>query len=844
MKHYILAILSVLFISSLCGCATEDYVSIVGQIEGTVIDGISKKVIESCEVISPNNGTSLTDSHGHFSFQEVIPGTIQLTYKRLGYETTMCEVVVHAGKTTPANISLNPEKADCKLSTNTTILDLGNRDGVAELILKNTSNQSVTYTIQCDATEISFDPQRGTIVGQNSSIIKVAVDRTELSEGHYERTASIVTADSSIDIQIVFDKGLETRPTVTTISLDQDDTEQTTLVAKGAITSVGSSNIIQHGFCYSTQPEPSLVENEGIIKLGSLSSPANYTYNIAKLDLEKQYYVRAYATNKQGTSYGEVLSILMERLDNISISTQDATSVTPTSAMLNAKIAGGTVSDFSEVGFYYGTTEKCEIKIVVDSSNDKATNSVGIVINSLKSDTKYFFKGYGIAKSGEKVGEVKSFQTAKSSSVNTEITCETESASNITVNSAVIHGAFTVSGALKIKEWGFYYGSNPTPSVKQACRTNSVGISTAGETMSMKLDNLAPNKDYYFQSYVIDEHDNIVKGSINSFTTLTEVKCETSGATNITTESVTLKGRIVSGSPSSISQYGFYYGATLACSQKCVDVMTSSDGSSFEANITNLDSDKTYYYKAFCVTPSGEKLGEPQSFHTIKITPSGNVTCNTGEASDITTNSAVIHGNFTVSGTLKIKEWGFYYGTSFNPSIRLVCETNNTPVSIFTKTLSYKIEKLSEGTTYYFQTYIIDELNNVCKGPVKTFTTSNTPIIVIDYLSISGSAESLGNVSGKLSGKATLSPNGNSILEAGFIYRTDGYDLDLSTNYNGKTVKVPCEIIANSITLNNETVGGYLGGAYVRAYMILANGSIIYNGPKIYVASGMPYHRN
>ncbi|MBD5326766.1 MAG: carboxypeptidase regulatory-like domain-containing protein, partial [Bacteroides sp.] len=248
MKHYISAILSILLMSSLCGCATEDYVSIVGQIEGTVIDGVSKKVIESCEVISPHNGTSLTDSHGHFSFQEVIPGTIQLTYKRLGYETTMCEVVVHAGKTTPANISLNPEKADCKLSPNTTILDLGNRNGVVELILKNTSNQLITYSIQCDATEISFDPPRGTIVGQNSSIIKVAVDRTELSEGHYERTASIVTADSSIDIQIVFDKGLETRPTVSTISLEQDDMEPNTLVANGAIMSVGSSNIIQHGF--------------------------------------------------------------------------------------------------------------------------------------------------------------------------------------------------------------------------------------------------------------------------------------------------------------------------------------------------------------------------------------------------------------------------------------------------------------------------------------------------------------------------------------------------------------------------------------------------------------------
>lgn len=741
MKQYLFSILSFFFIITLGSCATEEYASIVGQIEGTVINEISKEPIESCEVISPHNGTSLTDSHGRFTFQDVIPGTIQLTYKRLGFETATREVTVQAGKTTPANASLTPEATDCQLTPNTTILDFGNRDAVVELILKNTSNQSITYTIQCDAAEVSFDPKRGTIIGGNSSIIKVAVDRTELSEGHYERTASIVTADSSIDIQIVFDKGSETRPTVCTLALEQDDTTPTTIIAKGAITSVGSSNIIQHGFCYSTEPEPSLTENEGVTKLGSLSSPADFTCNITKLDFEKQYYVRAYATNKQGTSYGEVVSIVLEHKDNISIVTQDASSITSTSARLNVKINGGSVSDLSEIGFYYGTTEKCEKKIVVDASEYQTASTLGAVINDLKSDTEYFFKGYGVTSSGEKTGEVKSFKTAKESS----------------------EKALT---------------------------------------------------------------------------------CETLSVTNLTDKSATLKGKIVGGTTSSVSRYGFYYGTTSACNERCVDVRTS-DGTNFEGNLTNLSADRDYYFKAFCITSMGEKCGEVISFHTDhEPLPDGSIVCGTSAATSITVNSAILNGNFSVSGTIKVKEWGFYYGTSSTPSIRSVCGTNKMPVAISSKTLSQKIEKLSEGTTYYFQSYAIDELNNIFKGPVESFTTPGTPTIKIISLKVDKILDTHGQkIAEKLYADAYIEPYGATIIEAGFIYRSDGYDLSYNSNYNGTTIKIQCEIINNYISCET-TYGGPASstGVYIRAYIVLADGTVIYNGNKIYAYPDMNFN--
>ena len=630
MKHYkyiIVCILSAL----MSNCATEDYHAIVGQIEGVVINERTKEPIISCEVSSQRLGSVLTDSHGRYFFDNVEPGSIQLTYKCSGYQSITREFMVSAGKTVQANVSLMPMEEECKLMPNNTVLDFGNREGVTDLILKNTSSSSISYSIKCDAKEVSFDPQRGVVLGGNSSIIKVAVDRSELSEGHYERVASIITGESTIDLQIIFDKGTASRPTVSTLALEQSDDLSNAIVAKGSIIAVGSSNIIQHGFCYSTESDPLLLNNDGIINRGSASAATDFIGTITGLEYEVTYYVRAFATNQQGTSYGEVMSLVLAPKNNMVIITKEATSITSTSAKLNALIFGGTISDVSEVGFCYGISKKCENRLAVDTKNSKKDNELSVLLENLEPDTEYFFRGYGVIAGEEKYGEIMSFKTTKGSTQDSKINCETL------------------------------------------------------------------------------------------------------------------------------------------------------------------------------------------------------------EASEITVNSAILNGNFSVSGTIKVKEWGFYYGTNPNPTIRSVCETNSKPIAVSSKTISQKIEKLSAATTYYFQTYAIDELNKVFKGSVESFTTSRTPSIVIDYLNVS---TSIG-----LSGKATLYPEGNTVLEAGFIYRTDGYDLSLTTNYNNKTIKVPCEIISNTITLDNETIGGYLGGGYVRAYMILVDNTIIYNGPKIYVASDLPYPR-
>ena len=91
----------------------------------------------------------------------------------------------------------------------------------------------------------------------------------------------------------------------------------------GNITELGSPNPTQHGFCWNTTGEPTIADNK--IENGAVSATGSFNSNITGLDQGTLYYARAFASNLQGTSYGETFSFrtpptsplpLCEALDN------------------------------------------------------------------------------------------------------------------------------------------------------------------------------------------------------------------------------------------------------------------------------------------------------------------------------------------------------------------------------------------------------------------------------------------------------------------------------------------------------------------------------------------------
>lgn len=96
---------------------------------------------------------------------------------------------------------------------------------------------------------------------------------------------------------------LSSNPTVTTEPLT--DITETTATGNGTIVDMGFSSVTEHGHVWATSIDPTTGGSETTLGSGSLGV---FTSSITGLLDGQKYYVRAYATNSEGTSYGANIS--------------------------------------------------------------------------------------------------------------------------------------------------------------------------------------------------------------------------------------------------------------------------------------------------------------------------------------------------------------------------------------------------------------------------------------------------------------------------------------------------------------------------------------------------------
>jgi uncharacterized protein (TIGR02145 family) len=85
---------------------------------------------------------------------------------------------------------------------------------------------------------------------------------------------------------------------------------------KATITNTGGANITQCGFVWSsTEPLPTLLAKEGFTEEGAHND--QFSSTAIAFDPNKSYYIRAYATNSKGTSYGDAKYIVFDATENL-----------------------------------------------------------------------------------------------------------------------------------------------------------------------------------------------------------------------------------------------------------------------------------------------------------------------------------------------------------------------------------------------------------------------------------------------------------------------------------------------------------------------------------------------
>lgn len=137
---------------------------------------------------------------------------------------------------------------------------------------------------------------------ENKSVVYFRMLMT--SNTSVDGTNAVTAGNSILDDFIVTGTPLPIAPTVTTSAVT--NINATTATGNGNITSLGSPNPTAHGVCWNTTGTPLISDSK--TDKGSVSVTGAFNTSITGLTANTTYYVRAYATNTEGTSYGTQVS--------------------------------------------------------------------------------------------------------------------------------------------------------------------------------------------------------------------------------------------------------------------------------------------------------------------------------------------------------------------------------------------------------------------------------------------------------------------------------------------------------------------------------------------------------
>ena len=462
-------------------------------------------------------------------------------------------------------------------------------------------------------------------------------------------------------------------PAVTTLAASGITVTSATL--NGTVTSDGGAEITERGFVYSTSP---LFGTTSTIT--SDSETYSFSANITELTPSTTYYYKAYATNSVGTTYGEILNFTSLAIGNPSVETYAATNVTYTSAVINGAVVSDGGATITGRGFYWGTT--------ADNLSEQVTAGIGTSnfnasLSNLTDGTTYYYKAYATNSAGTAYGNTLSFTTHEILAP----TVETRAATEITRVSAKLNGEITADGGTDVTARGFIYSQYSNFTTYE-----TVNAATAENVFYVNIESLSPVTTYYYKAFATNSRGTTY-GQAMQFTTLEFYlpTVVTNDATDVTISSATLNGNITSDGGSTITAKGFQYGTSADNLANTVSL--GMGAGTLTTNISNLDDNNTYYYRAYASNTQGTAYGETKSFTTVEILAPTVVTM---PVTGNTRTSLTLNASITSDGGAAVTARGFYWGTAENDLPNYVASEQTS--ADFSATIS----DLEVNTVYYY----------------------------------------------------------------------------------------------------------------------------------------------
>lgn len=585
-------------------------------------------------------------------------------------------------------------------------------------------------------------------------------------------------------------------PTVTTT----DVTNVTASTAKGGgnVTNNGGFNVTARGVCWNTMGSPDISDEHTTNGNGN----GVFTSNITNLALGTTYYVRAYATNQSGTSYGAEKAFTTPN-GAVTITLDAAQNITANSATFTANISDDGGVPVAQRGICWATTQYPDVN---SSHTDvgMGTGSYTVTIPNLQASTTYYVRAYAVNQTGTVYSAQRTFTTT-----NGLPTVTTAVVSNITANSAQCGGNISDNGGFNVTARGICWNTMGNPDLNGNYTINGTG----NGSFSSNMTNLSTGTTYHVRAYATNSMGTSYGNEVTFSTSSGNVAMTLDTVGDLTINSATCGATITDNGGSPITARGLCWSTTQYPTLNNDHNAYGAGSGSFRGAITGLTHNTTYYVRAYATNGIGTSYSGQTSF----TTPSGVLVVNAPTVSNIGENTATIRGGSLNTADCQAAlthggrptEVGVCYSTAHNPTTasmhvqHTVIPSDNLSSVLVNQT----IPDLVPGTLYYVRSYATNAIGTFYSSEISFTTTQyNLSFTLENPTNVRGTSATF---SASISGSS-----GATVTERGFCW---------STSPN-PTVNDSHEAVGNGTGSFSRTITGLSVSTtyYVRAYGIKA----------------------
>jgi hypothetical protein len=377
-----------------------------------------------------------------------------------------------------------------------------------------------------------------------------------------------------------------------------------TIYIQGEVTETWGYNVSERGFVYSQLISEPTIEDT---KISTGKGKGQFSTVIRNLSPEAKYYLRAYAVNENGTSYGKVLQITTtDGKASVTIGNiEDIMSVMAQSLVTVTNLGGA--AELQACGLCWSLTPNPTIEDSVYIANGKQVN-IGYTcyMSKLTPNTTYYVRAYATTDITTNYSTQKTFTTKDgkaSVTIGEVIDVTAKSAtSNITVTD--------LGGASELKSCGLCWSIYPNPTIEDSL-TMALG-KQVNTVYTCYISKLLPSTTYYVRAYATTDITTNYSTQ-KTFTTKDGLPIVITAelGENITQSTIASGGQVVDDGGFVVTDRGVCW-STLP--YPTISDNKTSDGSGtgyYSSLITGINlKSATYYVRAFATNEVGTTYGE------------------------------------------------------------------------------------------------------------------------------------------------------------------------------------------------------------------------------------------